>query len=580
VIDEQNNTTPEADLSLSKPALKPEANLEIPANKYPVSIADELAALPNLAEQTIVDFGKAAKEGKWTLPEAATQKTGLWASAGKGAITAIASLGEAVGAVGKEYAPEGFIKGHLEGMEYHWGNVAALNAPDSDLRDKSIMENPEIALSPRWWAHGVGQIVPSMALTIAGGGLGAGAASAAAGTGFRAGTSGILTRAVASGSTAKLRAAQKLGAQIGAGLTGGSMEGLHTASEVFDRGGSKLDAGVAFAGVTALSGALNAIGLDFILNPKTGQSAILGSMKAALGEGITEYLEEPTEAGVLILTDQFIDLENQFIEEGYGTLMTDALKRIDAGILSLPLGAFGGGVQVKRYAKAGKKDSTLKVKVSEEDGQADEVTGVEALEGVGGASEPLIAEPDTQTRAEEIELPSYEIGEGASTPAFNYKVTREAFLESGGNPVKQSARSRSYVKGVQKSLREKLNQPDLEISAPDILPEHGAFGAYTGALGLETIFVETGEGQRGFDEAFISQEKGQTPVLLVNVKSKDSLRAAGSHGIYHFVEKYFKSEGLEMENSLKKTLTKYLERGLRGDVKGIDASFFEDEKAG
>lgn len=174
-----------------------------------------------------------------------------------------------------------------ESMATHWAQVAEKNAP-SEQAKQSLWDNPWAVLNPHWLTASVAESLPSLAASM----VPAGAAGSALSIGGK-----LIgwTPAVA------LKLA-RIGAAVTGGAIGGGIEGASTFEEVKRRGGSDQDALQALAFMGLASAGLNALSLGQAFRV-AGRPGLLPLAKragvAGASEGLTEWLEEPTEAVIL-----------------------------------------------------------------------------------------------------------------------------------------------------------------------------------------------------------------------------------------------------------------------------------------
>lgn len=174
-----------------------------------------------------------------------------------------------------------------ESMATYWSQVADANAPSAAARE-SLWDNPWAVLNPHWLTASVAESLPSLAAAMVPAG-GAGAALSIGG------------KLIGWSPAVALKLA-RIGAAVTGGAVGGGLEGASTFEEVKRRGGSDDDALKALAFMGLASAGLNALSLGQAF--KTPARAGLGALAKRVGiagtsEGLTEWLEEPTEAVIL-----------------------------------------------------------------------------------------------------------------------------------------------------------------------------------------------------------------------------------------------------------------------------------------
>ena len=161
-----------------------------------------------------------------------------------------------------------------------WSNMAKAYEPHAEISG-AVMDDPSLLVEPAWWAYTVADTLPSFAASIIPG-AGAGKAIMVGGKALK------LTPALVS----KLA---KIGGSLVGGASGGALEGSQTYKAVLERGGSKDQAIRAAAMMTAASGGLNALSLGKMQTRLAGKSRFVDALISAGTEGVTEWLEEPSE---------------------------------------------------------------------------------------------------------------------------------------------------------------------------------------------------------------------------------------------------------------------------------------------
>ena len=172
-----------------------------------------------------------------------------------------------------------------------------------------VWETPSLMQKPEWWVEGVGDAAVSLIPTIA--------------------------AHVLSG-----------GSSVAGGTVGGWMEGSSLYNDLKKDGLDEGTAKLAATGYGIVSAGLNALGLEKMLGGKTAVKGVFRRIvTGAVGEGVTEYLEEPAQA-------VFESLARGETSEQALHRFLDSLKNVESGIFG---GILGGGVS--GIAGRGREDS-------------------------------------------------------------------------------------------------------------------------------------------------------------------------------------------------------------------------------
>lgn len=187
---------------------------------------------------------------------------------GYGSVDMMGSLGSILNILGAEQTGRE-LRDYASQIQQDYN----LNQPE-DIQG-AIAKDPSLLANPDWWGYGLGQIAPTIAASLL---PGLGAARLAG-----RGLSGA----------AKL-AAQTKASMIASGITGA---GLETAGDFeqnlaagMDRDEARLRAIPSAAGV----GVLNALPITRLFRPGVGRAG--RALQYGLGEGVTEWAEEPWQA--------------------------------------------------------------------------------------------------------------------------------------------------------------------------------------------------------------------------------------------------------------------------------------------
>ena len=139
----------------------------------------------------------------------------------------------------------------------YWDQVADQYGPTEDIQG-SIVKNPGLLKSPKWWGYNVSQMLPSTVAAL---------------TAFMA------------------------GGPLAGGIVGGGLEGLSTYDAMIEQGETPENARKAMMLMGTGSAALNAIPFATAVNKVPGLKAKVTQYLLASGaEGVTEWLEEPWDA--------------------------------------------------------------------------------------------------------------------------------------------------------------------------------------------------------------------------------------------------------------------------------------------
>ncbi len=259
-------------------------DLGAPSPEAIEALANPNFGRPLVGAETSTLTGKPVEKPKppeETAPAAG--KPSAASSAGKGLTHGVLGLAESAGTVTE-------MVGEVTGFEPlreagktardFWSALSKSYEPGSEISG-AVMDDPGLLLEPAWWAYTVADTIPSFAASIIPA-FGAGRAIQIGGKVMK------LTPPL----IAKLA---KIGGSIAGGISGGALEGTQTYKEVLERGGSPDQAVKAAAMMTAASGGLNAISLGKLQTKLVGKSRFFDTLLSAGVEGVTEWLEEPSE---------------------------------------------------------------------------------------------------------------------------------------------------------------------------------------------------------------------------------------------------------------------------------------------
>lgn len=253
----------------------------------------------------------------------------------------------------------------------------------------AIADDPSLMLDPKWLAYGVADMLPGMGLSVL---SGVGAAKYIKVGGQMLSLTPELI--------AKLAA---IGGAIGGGVVGGSLEGAQTFKEIADLTGDEDKAATAAELMTLASGALNAISLGKMLNPKAGTSA-LAFLREVAGTGgleaATEYLEEPAEVLIKLGLS-----EGRFTSDMAKEQLRSGLNVIPVAFITGGIGGVGGTVIRRQQESASEEENAALYEYL----RAEEAGDTEAMERTakvlkahGVTIEPLEDSTITEAEAEEV----------------------------------------------------------------------------------------------------------------------------------------------------------------------------------
>jgi len=205
--------------------------------------------------------------------------------------------------------------------------------------------NTDLLSKAAWWGYNVGNIVPSVAASmIPGAAVAKGAKALQIGQKVVRWTPSVVAKMGRLGRA--LADADKINRGLGAaagGLVGGALEGSSTYQEVLQRGGSRDEAEAAAEQMTLASGFLNALSVGQMM--KKLPKGVIGNLERrtidGLVEGITEWLEEPSEAYIKMRLADKKGSELKFTPEQAMQQIYNGLNVIPPSIISGML--FGGG---------------------------------------------------------------------------------------------------------------------------------------------------------------------------------------------------------------------------------------------
>jgi len=343
--------------------------------------------------------------------------------------------------------------------------------PRAEVLKQSVRENPSILLDPEFVALSFLEAVPSFATMLI------------PATGTVKGVN-ILGKAfnLSKPLITKLAA---LGSVIVGGTVGGSLEGGSTFNEVKELGGTDEQAVAAFELMTALSGVLNSVGLLGIL----GKGAV-GPKKVlfgALGEAITEYLEIPTEAGILRIAD-LIDNNEVFS------------RLIEGTRVLMPAGLLGGAGTVI----SGDIFSPELSKELEKQGLVEKVEGGDFAVTQKFVDELKELSKESDALAKEIITPETIIEVEGEVPGTEV----EASVENIESQVSSN----------------KISISRIDVVQPDATKPQGAF------FSIEFPGFESSQQEAG-DKTFKTEVQPKNPLVIENIEEE----SAGIAGLKQIV---------------------------------------------
>lgn len=339
-----------------------------PAPQKPRSMTDAVSALP---ESTAAPFSPRTT----TRPTEASEIADAFTSGlARGAAGVGESFGTVAGAVGKATGWE-----NLENMgrlgEDYFGEIARQYKPPAEIEGKNVWDDPDLLTSGVWWASTLGEGIPSLAATML--------PAAGVGTAVRVGGTALKWSPVL---VARLA---RIGQAVAGGSVGGSLEGASTYKETLERGGTEAEALAAGTMMGLAAAGLNAVSADRLLKafPQEGaRKKVIDFLSRGATEGLTEALEEPSEAAIYTAIGKERDDEWQ-----------EAFKRALTVLPSATvLGALAGGAAGVAQESEGGPDLTI----SDERIQypSEEARRQAQQNRLGDA----IADPDIEQRAQDI----------------------------------------------------------------------------------------------------------------------------------------------------------------------------------
>lgn len=363
--------------------------------------------------------------------KAKTEDVGVLDAAGKGIVSGITQLGEAIN-TGVEYLGNriGSEKIASIGKENvsEWNKMGKPYETPKSIQG-NIVDKPELLADPSWWAYNVAQtgvsMVPGM---IAGAGIGGVAAK------------GVQVLGKVYKWTPKLvENLQKLSFLVPAGLVGGAQEGASTYQEVIKRGGTEEQAARAMEAMTTASGVLNAVsfGKMFdVLNPKqkTGiMNYVRHVLEGGATESITEYLEEPTEVLIKLglIPDKFT--KEEAVEQLKSGVNVVPAAFVTGGIVSGVGANVGKGVAEKPAIK--KDEPTDLLKATQEEPEEDTRPAFNEGEIFTKEEEDLILKPIPPVQEEVKEEPIVEEKQEVITNVPEQEEKTETLLEPNAGPI-------------------------------------------------------------------------------------------------------------------------------------------------
>ena len=164
--------------------------------------------------------------------------------------------------------------------------------------------NWDLLSNSAYWAYGVADMVPSFAAAMVPG-MGAGRAVQVLGTAVKWSPATVARLArigagIQKAPLLKTMTPARAARNIAGGAAGGIMEGTSTYREILAKGGTRDEAETAGELMALGAGVLNALSIDR-LTRKLGpgaRNAIVRYLSSGVWEGVTEYAEEPLEAGI------------------------------------------------------------------------------------------------------------------------------------------------------------------------------------------------------------------------------------------------------------------------------------------
>jgi hypothetical protein len=204
-----------------------------------------------------------------------------------------------------------FIEGQGDIISAYWGGQAKKWEAPEGIKGKNVWDDPQLLKSPTWWLYNVGDMLPSLAATIA-----------PAGGTYR----GIkVLGSMSKMSPDKVARLAKLGASLTGGATGGSLEATGTYKAVINKGGSHQEAMDAAKMMFFASASLNSLSISAFL--KKAGPTFLGKVKqrglSGVVEGLTEGAEEPADVISQLIA---MDVNGRELPSNIREMLVDSLK--------------------------------------------------------------------------------------------------------------------------------------------------------------------------------------------------------------------------------------------------------------
>ncbi len=172
--------------------------------------------------------------------------------------------------------------------DQYQGEIDAIAPKDKKIL-MSPLQNAKNLVNPLWYAYNVGQMLPSLAVTMG-----------AAQVGGKV-VSKIAPKIIKNITPTKLLKLAEIGASLTGGMVGGGLEGAGTYRTMVELGADKKSAVIGSTLMGLASAGLNAISLNSLFSALGGGSAVRFGLANAT-EALTEWAEEPIEAGILSTT--------------------------------------------------------------------------------------------------------------------------------------------------------------------------------------------------------------------------------------------------------------------------------------
>jgi len=287
-------------------------------------------------------------------PQAGDEEPGIIPSLGKGFAHGVTGLAESVG-TGIEYLGGKFDNQDMidlgDTIESYWQdfnekNFEAHESLQGSIYDREDGWDTELLTKGAWWAYNVASIIPSFAASmIPGAAVAKGAAALSIGAKVLKWTPSVASKMGRLGRFMP-HTAEAVNRGIGAaagGFTGGTLEGANTYNEVMEKGGTREEAEAAAEQMTAATMALNMLSINQMLKkmPPGLLSNAARRIVNGLTEGITEWLEGPAEAGIMLRAAGKDGSDIRFTPEEAVKKIYDELNVLPPSVITGMM--FGGG---------------------------------------------------------------------------------------------------------------------------------------------------------------------------------------------------------------------------------------------